>query len=164
MFLVSLGKCQSTDIMNYYDIIKRLVMQLQRESELKNKGQALLFRNINDHTTIKVINSSYEVLVNWEYGNVTWEHASVMRSDDPIYISKYASYNELLDKPGRKQICRYVNNTKNMNRLLKAAKAKQLRNTVNIKSGMKILCDHKEEMMFDSKTATTIGRMPSYSN
>ena len=42
-----------------------------------------------------------------------------------------------------------------MNRLLKAFKANQIRNTVKIKFGINIPCDHKEAMMFDADNGDT---------
>ena len=50
--------------MNYNVIIKGIDTQLQRESELEDKGQLLLFREIKDHRLIKGSNAIYEVLVN----------------------------------------------------------------------------------------------------
>ena len=69
---------------------------------------------------------------------VNSEHVAVMKRDDPMYLANYSSDNDLLDKPERKQFCPYVNNSNKMNRLIKADKAKQLRNTVKIKFGMRI--------------------------
>ena len=66
-----------------------------------------------------------------------------MRRDDTIYLAKYKCENDLLDKPGWNQLCRYINNNNNMSLLLKVAKVKQRRNTVKIKFGMKIPRDHK---------------------
>ena len=149
MFLVILGEVQATDIMTYDAISKGLDMKLQHESEIKDKGQFLSFWDITDHRLIKGSNSSYEVLVNWEHGSVTWETMSLVRRHDPIYLSKYAHGNYLVDKPGWKQLRRYVKNTKKMNRLLKVSKAKQIRNILNIKFGVNIPRDHKEVMMFD---------------
>ena len=76
-----------------------------------------------------------------------------MRRDDHIYRAKDARYNNLLGKPGWKQLCHYIKNTKNIHRLLKTANAKQRRNTVKIKFGMKIPRDHKEAMMFDANNS-----------
>ena len=84
MFLVILGEGQATDIMTYDDITKGMDMQLQHESELKDKGQLLLFWDITDYRLIKGSNSNYQVLVNWEYGSVTWDPVSVMSRYDPI--------------------------------------------------------------------------------
>ena len=49
---------------------------------------------------------------------------SVMRRDDPIYFANDAYDDDLIYKPGWKKLHLYVNNTKNMNRLLKAANYK----------------------------------------
>ena len=61
-----------------------------------------------------------------------------MMCNDPIYLAKYENDNYLIDNPGQKHLRTYTNNTKNMNRLLKAAKAKHRSNTVKTKFGMKI--------------------------
>ena len=78
-----------------------------------------------------------------------------MRRNNPIYLDKYTHDNDLIKKPGQKQLHSYVKNTKDTNRLLKAAKAKQKRNTSNIKFGVNILLDHKEEMLFDADNGNT---------
>ena len=78
-----------------------------------------------------------------------------MRRDEPIYLAKYTRDNDILDNPGWKQLHCYFKNTKKMNRLLKAAKDKQLRNTVNIKVGTNISREQKEEMMFDTENGNT---------
>ena len=71
-FLVSLGKGQANDVMVYDATIKILDTQLQRESKLEGEGQLFLFHKITDQQIIKGISSSYEVLVSWEDGSVTW--------------------------------------------------------------------------------------------
>ena len=78
-----------------------------------------------------------------------------MMHDDPIYLSNYAYDNDLIDKPGRKQLWCYMNNTKNMNRLLNTSKANQQSNTVKINFGMKIPFDHKKAIHFDSDNVNT---------
>ena len=84
MFLVSINEEQSTEIMAYDAIIKWIDEQLQRKSELEDKGRFFLFKDISDHWTIKGISSSYEVLFNWEGGPANWGTVSVMRHYDPI--------------------------------------------------------------------------------
>ena len=78
-----------------------------------------------------------------------------MSYDDPRYLSKYSHDNDLINKPGWKQLQLYVKKTKNMNRLLNTSKTNQRRNTVKIKFGMKIYLDHKNAMMFDADNLNT---------
>lgn len=141
--------------MTYNDIIKKTYTQLWRESELKDKGQFLSLYNITDHRNIKGTNSIYEVIVSWLDGSVTLEPVSMMWCHDPIYLAKYACEHDLIDNTGWKQLPHYVKNTKNMNLLLKASKAKQRSNTVKIKFGMNIPRDHNEVMMFYSNNGNT---------
>ena len=68
-------------------------MQLQRESEIKDKVNFFSFWDITDHRTIKGSRYSYEVLGNWEDGHITWETIIVMRRDEPICLEKYAREN-----------------------------------------------------------------------
>ena len=77
------------------------------------------------------------------------------RRDEPIYLAKYVRENYLLGTSGWKQLCCYVKNTNNINRLLKSSKGKQHRNTVKIKFGMDIPCDHKDSMIFDANKVNT---------
>ena len=79
----------------------------------------------------------------------------MMRRYYQIYLANSAHDNDLTDKPGWKQLCCYVKNTKKMNRLLKSVKANQRRNTVKIKFGVKIPSDHKEAMIFYSYNGNT---------
>ena len=79
----------------------------------------------------------------------------MIRRDDTIYLSNYARDNDLIEKPRRKQLQRYVKNTNNTNCLLKSTKAKQIRNTVRINFGMDINRENKEAMMFDSDNGNT---------
>ena len=71
-----------------------------------------------------------------------------MQHDDPIYLAQYDCYHDLLNNTAWRQFCRYVKKTKEMNCILKAAKAKQHQNAVNTKFGINIPYNHKEAMMF----------------
>ena len=84
MFLVSLGKCQATDILTYDSIIKGMDKKLQRKSELEDEGQLFFFLNITDNIPIRVSSSSYKVLFYCEYWKCTWEPVPVMRRNEPI--------------------------------------------------------------------------------
>ena len=79
----------------------------------------------------------------------------MMQCDYTIYLSKYMRDHDILDNLLWKQLCRYVKNTKNINRLLKSANSKQLRNTVKIEFIMKIPHDQKEVMMFVANNGNT---------
>ena len=79
MFILSISEVQSNSIMTYDAIIKGIETQLQCKSELEDKRQFLLFRDIAYHWTINESSSSYAVLVNREDGHATWDPVSAMR-------------------------------------------------------------------------------------
>ena len=78
-----------------------------------------------------------------------------MRRNDPIYLAKYAHDNDLINKPGWKQLRRYAKNTNSMNHLINFTKSKQQRNTFKINFGIKIPCGHKEEKLFSADNGNT---------
>jgi hypothetical protein len=47
--------------------------------------------------------SSYNVLVEWEKGETTYEPLQVIAADDPITCAEYAKENNILDTDGWKQ-------------------------------------------------------------
>ena len=64
------------------------------------------FREILDHqgpfrsNSKKYRGSAYNVLVEWETGEKTWEPLKTMYESDPVTIAIYAQKNKLLNKPG----------------------------------------------------------------
>ena len=47
--------------------------------------------------------SSYNLLIEWENGEVTKEPLNIIAADDPVTCAIYAQDNNLLDKPGWKR-------------------------------------------------------------
>ena len=47
--------------------------------------------------------SAYNVVVEWENGEITTEPLTIIGKDDPVTVALYAKENGLLDQPGRKQ-------------------------------------------------------------
>ena len=45
----------------------------------------------------------YNVLIEWESGEITWEPLQLIASDDPVTCALYAKEKDLLNKTGRKR-------------------------------------------------------------
>jgi hypothetical protein len=71
--------------------------------------------------------SSYNVQVEWESGEVTYEPLSIIARDDPITCAVYAKEKGLLDEPGWKHLKRYVKTQKKVVWSIKQAKLRQAR-------------------------------------
>ena len=68
--------------------------------------------------------SSYNVMIEWETGETTYEPLSLIVQDDPINCAVYAKKHGLLNTPGWKHLKKYVKTSK---RLLRAAKQLKIR-------------------------------------
>ena len=77
------------------------------------------FKSISDHRKVK---GQYEVLVEWETGEATWEPISLIRRDDPVTHAQYGMDNGLLSEPGWKRLKHLVKSPKRLNRNIKQAR------------------------------------------
>jgi hypothetical protein len=68
--------------------------------------------------------SSYNVLVEWETGETTYEPLNTITADDPFTCAEYAKENNLLDIDGWKQFRRLAKNEKKLKHMINQAKLK----------------------------------------
>ena len=61
--------------------------------------------------------SKYNVMVEWESGEVTYEPLTLISKDDPITCAVYAKKHDLLDTTGSKHLKRYAKTSKNSSEL-----------------------------------------------
>jgi hypothetical protein len=66
--------------------------------------------------------SSYNVLVEWETGETTYERLNTIAADDPVTCTECAKENNLLDTDGWKQFRRLVKNEKKLKHMINQAK------------------------------------------
>ena len=66
----------------------------------------------HDHPDYK--GSPYNLLVEWETGEVTYETLTEMSMDDPVSYSEYGKKHFLLDKPGWKRLRRFMKTCKRL--------------------------------------------------
>ena len=137
--------------MNYNAIVNLMNKQIEVESE--DPDSAYTFKEISDH---RYKNSTYEVLVEWECGEKTWEPIALMRQDDPVTLAKYGMEHNLLEKPGWKRLRRYVKSTKRLDRNIKQARMYAARTTQRYKFGVKVPRDEKEALLFDEANKNSL--------
>ena len=54
-------------------------------------------------TFLRKVGSRYNVLVDWESGEKTYEPMKLIVADDPVTLAIYAKENDLLDEEGCRQ-------------------------------------------------------------
>ena len=78
---------------------------------------------------------SYNLLIEWETGEMTWEPLSNIIADDPYSHAVYAKKFNLLSIQGWKQLQRYARTAKRLIRTLKKSKYRQAKATKRYNHG-----------------------------
>ena len=95
--------------------------------------------------------SKYNVQVEWETGEITFEPLSIIAADDPVTCAAYAKENGLLALEGW---CRFRNLAKKdkvLARAIKQRKIRQVRRSQTYMFGYLIPRNYMEAMQFDSE-------------
>ena len=95
--------------------------------------------------------SKYNVQVEWETGEITFEPLSIIAADDPVTCAAYAQENDLLALEGW---CRYrslAKKDKVLARAIKQSKFRQVRRSQTYMFGYLIPRNYMEAMQFDSE-------------
>jgi hypothetical protein len=83
------------ELIEYNDLLEAIERDL---NDSPDDGERLwTFSDILNHRTYQ---GKQEVLVKWDIGEETWEPLTLMRTQDPVTVAKYAKDNSLLETPG----------------------------------------------------------------
>ena len=93
--------------------------------------------------------SSYNVCIDWENGETTWEPLTIIARSDPVTCAIYARDNNLLHLPGWTRFKRLAQRQKRLIRLVNQAKLKSFRNRPVFKFGVQIPRSHQHAMELD---------------
>ena len=98
---------------------------------------------------------SYQLLVEWESGEVTWVDYKLIFRDDPITVALYAQRNGMLDVPGWRRCKHFIKNKKTLARMANQVKLRTHRNQPKYKYGVQVPRSHDEAMWIDTKNGNT---------
>ena len=109
-FKLKINKDQAEEILSY----NRLMDYIQKGTDAEEGPDSLFkFRDIIAHqgplesTDPNQKGSKYNVMVEWESGEVTYEPLTLVSKDDPITCAVYAKKHDLVDTTGWKHLKRY---------------------------------------------------------
>ena len=129
-FKLKINKDQDEEIMSY----NQLMDYIQKGTDAEEDPDSLFkFRDIVAHqgplesTDPDHKGSKYNVMVEWESGEVTYEPLTLISKDDPIPSSVYAKKRDLLDTTGWKHLKRYAKTSKRLIRAVKQSRIRQVR-------------------------------------
>ena len=137
-FKLQIDEEQLDDLISYKQLMEYLEDTLdtgQTEDELYR------FKSIQDHrgpyspSDPEYLGSSYNQLIEWETGEMTWEPLSNIITDDPYSCAVYAKKFDLLNTQGWKQLNRHARTASRFIRTLKESKYRQVKAVKKYKHG-----------------------------
>jgi hypothetical protein len=154
-FRISINEDEYEEIITYNELLDFI------EKNQENDAIMWQFRRIVGHQGPllrhdKDYNGSrFNVLVEWENGEITTEPLSVIAADDPVTCAVYAREHDLLDVEGWKCFRNLAKREKHFLRLIKQAKMKSYRQSTKYKIGYRIPKDYKEALKLDELNQNT---------
>ena len=110
------------------------------------------FKCIKDHKgpyTSSDPEYSYNLLIEWETGEQTWEPLSNIIASDPYTCAVYAKEHNLLNTPGWKLLKRHARTARRLIRTLKKSKYRQARASRKYKHGWEVPRDYAHALQLD---------------
>ena len=99
--------------------------------------------------------SKYNVMVEWESGEVTYEPLTLISKDDPITCAVYAKKHDLLDTTGWKHLKRYAKTSKRLIRAVKQSRIHQVRASARYQHGFQVPKDYNDAIRLDKENSNT---------
>ena len=99
--------------------------------------------------------SRYNVLVNWETGESTFEPLATIAADDPVTCAVYAKENGLLEEDDWKKFNKLARRQKKLTRMVNQAKLKSFRTKPVYKFGYLVPRNHEQAVELDAKNGNT---------
>ena len=121
-FLVEYGDGKADEIISYNEIVSHIERNIAAEEDPEE--QYFKFREISGHqgplnsSDSRYKGSRYNVLVEWETGESTYEPLDNIAADDPVTCAIYAKKMNLLDEPGWKRFKKIIKNQKKLTRMI----------------------------------------------
>ena len=157
-FKLKINKDQAEEIMSY----NQLMYYIQKGTDAEEDPDSLFkFREIVAHqgplesTDPDHKGSKYNVMVEWESGEVTYEPLRLISKDDPNTCAVYAKKHDLLDTTGWKHLKRYAKTSKRLIRAVKQSRIRQVRASARYQHGFQVLKDYNDAIRLDKENCYT---------
>ena len=157
-FKLKINKDQAEEIMSY----NQLMDYIQKGTDAEEDPDSLFkFKDIVAHqgplesTDPDHKGSKYNVMVEWESGEVTYEPLALISKDDPITCAVYAKKHDLLDTTGWKHLKRYAKTSKRLIRAVKQSRIHQVRASARYQHGFQVPKDFNDAIRLDKENSNT---------
>ena len=135
------------DLMTYNDLINHYNKNKESNAEL------YAFKKILDHKKQK---GKWQLKILWSNDEETWEPMDIIRSTDPLTVSRYAHENQLYNLQGWKWTKKHHQDPNRFVRVVRAFKAKLKRTCKKMKFGVEIPRNIKHALELDAQNNNTL--------
>ena len=99
--------------------------------------------------------SKYNVMVEWETGEITEGPLSFIAAADPVTCAEYAKKHDLLHLDGWKRLKHIAKNQKQLTRAINKSNIRQVRRSAVYQFGFLIPKDHKQALQLDKQNGNS---------
>ena len=152
-FILDIGEGKVEELITY----NQLLDHLEQADEQDNFMDQKLYRFraiIGDKGPLKATDpnwkgSKWNVQIEWETGEITFELLSVIAADDPTTCAAYAKEKNLYNLDGWKRFRHLIKKEKQLTRAIKQSKIRQVRHAKKYMFGFLIPRNYTEALEFD---------------
>ena len=154
-FILDIGNGKVEEIISYNQLLEHL--ENAQDHDMGMDQELYRFRAIIGHQGPLLASdpdwkgSKYNVQVEWETGEITFEPLSIIAADDPVTCAAYAKENDLLALEGWRRFRSLAKKDKALARAIKQSKIRQVRRSQTYMFGYLIPTNYMEAMQFDSE-------------
>ena len=157
-FKLKINKDQAEEIMSYNQLMDYIQKGTDGEKDL---DLLFKFKDILAHqgplesTDPNHKGSKYNVMVEWEPGEVTYEPLTLISKEDPINCAVYAKKRDLLDTTGWNHPKRHAKISKRPIRAVKQSRIHQVRASARYQHGFQVPKDFNDAISLDKENSNT---------
>ena len=154
-FILDIGNGKVEELISYNQLLEHL--ENAQDHDMGMDQELYRFRAIIGHQGPLLASdpdwkgSKYNVQVEWETGEITFEPLSIIAADDPVTCAAYARENDLLALEGWCRFRSLAKKDKVLARAIKQSKIRQVRRSQTYMLGYLIPRNYMEAMQFDSE-------------
>ena len=152
-FILDIGEGKVEELITYNQLLDHLEQADEQENFMDQELYS--FRAIIGHegplkaTDPNWKGSKWNVQIEWETGEITFEPLTVIAADDPITCATYAKEKNLYNLDGWKRFRHLIKKEKQLTRAIKQSKIRQVRHAKKYMFGFLIPRNYTEALEFD---------------
>ena len=147
-FKLKINKDQAEEIMSYNQLMDYIQKGTKFRDIVAHQGPL-------ESTDPDQKGSKYNVMVEWESGEVTYEPLILISEEDPINCAVYAKKHDLLDTTGWKHPKRHAKISKRLIRAVKQSWIRQVRASARYQHGFQVPKDFNDAIRLDKENSNT---------